>query len=244
LKKLDLGGAQVTRISATGAEKLGTWINAISPILLIIGVVGFYIEFKTPGFGLPGITGICAFVLYFFGGYIAALSGAEWILVFIVGVALLASELFVHPGTILPGLFGATLIVVSLVMGMVDVYPGGPLVPTLPQFRLPLQQLVLALAIATIIILLLMRYFPKTPLYNVLISQSASGVQSDLQRREKQISRKGQVGVAISALRPGGKAQFGDEIVDVITQGDMISKGEKVRVIGSSGTEAIVETIS
>ena len=45
-------------IKPSGAEKLGTWINAISPLLLIIGAVGLYIEFKTPGFGAPGIIGI------------------------------------------------------------------------------------------------------------------------------------------------------------------------------------------
>jgi membrane-bound serine protease (ClpP class) len=42
-------------------ERIGTWLNRISPLLLIIGIVGIYIEFKTPGFGLPGIVGIAAF---------------------------------------------------------------------------------------------------------------------------------------------------------------------------------------
>ena len=244
LKKLNLSGAVVTKISPTGVEKLGTWINAISPLLLIIGVIGCYIEFKTPGFGLPGIVGIVAFAIYFLGGYVAGLSGAEWIAVFIVGLALLASELFVHPGTILPGLIGAMLILVSLVMAMVDIYPGAPRIPTIPQLRAPLQEVGIALFASIVIAVLILRYFPKTPLYGAMVSQSASGVQSDIQQLQKQISRQGQIGVAISALRPGGKAQFGEEIVDVISQGDMISKGQKVRIIGHSGTEAIVETVA
>ena len=243
LKKLNLNGAVVTRISPTGVEKLAFWINAIAPLLLIAGVIGFYIEFKTPGFGLPGIVGIIAFTIYFLGGYIAALSGAEWIAVFIVGVALLASELFVHPGTILPGLIGATLILVSLIMATVDIYPGSPRIPTMPQLRAPMQEVGVALAISIILVFLLMRFFPKTPLYGALVSQSASGVGSDIQRAEKQISRTGQIGVAISPLRPGCKAQFGEEIVDVISQGDMIAKGQTVKIIGNSGTEAIVESV-
>ncbi|MEO7678753.1 MAG: NfeD family protein [Verrucomicrobiota bacterium] len=241
LLKLNLRGATVTRISPTGVEKLGTWINAISPLLLIVGVIGCYIEFKTPGFGLPGIIGIVAFAIYFLGGYVAGLSGAEWIAVFIVGLALLASELFVHPGTILPGLIGATLILVSLVMAMVDVYPGAPRVPSIPQLTAPLQEVGLALFVSTVIALLIMRYFPKTHLYGAMASHAASGVLSDFQLQEKQNAREGQVGVAISSLRPGGKAQFGEEIIDVISQGDMISKGQRVKIIGNSGTEAIVE---
>ncbi|MBI3415784.1 MAG: NfeD family protein, partial [Verrucomicrobia bacterium] len=40
---------------------------------------------------------------------------------------------------------------------------------------------------------------------------------------------------------PGGKAKFGDETLDVMTQGELIEKGQTVKVIGHSGTEAIVE---
>ena len=68
----------------------------------------------------------------------------------------------------------------------------------------------------------------------------ASGVET----AQKQEERIGQVGVALSPLRPGGKAQFGEQILDVITQGDMISKGQPVRIIGHSGTEAVVEAVS
>src|SRR5437762_3999999 len=126
LKKLDYANAARVDIQPTGAEQVAMWINMISPLLLIIGIAGIYIEFKTPGFGLPGIVGIAAFALYFFGGYIAGLSGLEWIAVFVVGLALLALELFVFPGTTLLGLIGTALMLVALVMAMVDVYPGCP----------------------------------------------------------------------------------------------------------------------
>ena len=53
----------------------------------------------------------------------------------------------------------------------------------------------------------------------------------------------GAEGIALSNLRPGGKAQFGDEILDVMTEGDMVAKGERVRILGFSATEAIVQTV-
>lgn len=139
---------------------------------------------------------------------------------------------------------GAFLILVSLVMAMVDMYPGAPRIPTMPQLRAPLQEVGISLLISAVLALLLMRFFPKTPLYGILVSQTASGVRSDLDLVQKQVSRAGQVGVALSALRPGGKAQFGDDIIDVISQGDLVDKGQKVRIIGHSGTEAIVEIVS
>jgi len=39
-------------------EGLAVWLNAISPVLLGLGLLALFIEFKTPGFGLFGIPGI------------------------------------------------------------------------------------------------------------------------------------------------------------------------------------------
>ena len=244
LDKLGYGHALRTVIKPSGAEKLGTWINAISPFLLIIGIIGIYIEIKTPGVILPGVIAVLAFLLYFLGGYVAGLSGMEWVIVFVIGLALVLSELFVHPGTVLPGIAGICLILVALIMAMVDIYPGTPSMPTLPQMRLPLENLMIALISSLVIMALLARILPKTSIYRTLVSQSASGVTSVMEKEQQQTSRIGQTGVAISNLRPGGKAQFGHEIIDVITQGEMISKGQSVRIIGNSGTDAIVETVA
>ena len=244
LKELGYGDAQRTVIMPTGAEKLGTWINAISPILLIIGIIGIYIEFKTPGVVLPGVIAVLAFLLYFLGGYVAGLSGMEWVIVFVIGLALVISEFFVHPGTVLPGLVGMILIFIALVMAMVDMYPGTPALPTLPQIELPLRQLIIALGVSLVIMAVLARILPKTPVYRALVSETASAMIFVAEKQQAQAARVGQQGVAISNLRPGGKAQFGEDILDVITQGEMIAKGKAVRIIGHSGTEAIVESVA
>lgn len=241
LKLVAPGGAQVTRIEATGAEKFAFWLNAISPILLIIGAIGIYIEFKTPGFGLPGIIGIIAFALYFLGGYVAGLSGLEWVAIFVLGLALVALELFVFPGTVFIGLTGAVLILVTVIMAMVDYYPGTPALPTLPQLKLPLTNLLLAAVGTGVLIWLLSRLLPRTPLYAKLVSQTASGVETESLLEKRQAARMGRVGTAVSALHPGGKAQFGEEIVDVVTQGEMIAKGVPVRVIGFTAGDPVVE---
>lgn len=243
LDNLGLANAKIVKVEATGAEKLASWLNAISPILLVIGIIGLYIEFKTPGFGLPGIIGLIAFGLYFFGGYIAGLAGLEWAAVFILGLVLILLELFVFQGVFIFGIAGFLLMLVALVMGMVDVYPGMPALPTLPQLKLPIRSVLIAMAGSAVIGYFLSRLLPKTSLYGQLVSHSVSGVLSDASLTEAHQQRIGQIGVTTSVLRPAGKAQFGETIIDVITRGEMIKKGQRVQVLGNSTHAAIVEAV-
>ena len=243
LNHIGLAGAQRVEVKPTGAEKIGTFLEKISPLLLIIGIIGIYIEFKTPGFGLPGIVGITAFTIYFLGGYIAGLSGIEWLALFVLGLALLFLELLVFPGTLALGITGAGLMVISLVMALVDKYPGMPTIPTLPQLQFPLQTLAIAAVGSAVAVLALARVLPETPIFRRLVSTTASGQASTAAAEIARTSRVGQVGVAISQLRPGGKAQFGDDIIDVMTQGELLAKGTRVRIISHSATEAVVEPV-
>jgi membrane-bound serine protease (ClpP class) len=253
LGQLGYAGAERRDIRPTGAEQIGTWLNAVSPLLLIIGIVGIYLEFKSPGFGLPGIIGLAAFALYFLGGYVAGLSGMEWVLVFLLGVALVAVELFLFPGTLVIGLLGAALMLGALIMALVDVYPSSapawPGLPALPPvtwdaFQRPLRVFGVALVGAVVSIAVLSRFLPKTPFYHTLVSQSASGMHTEAAVEERRTTLLGQEGVTLSILRPGGKARFGDEILDVISEGDLVPKGSRVRIVGYSGTEALVQVVA
>ena len=246
LEAAGYGGAVVTRIEPTGVEHIAFWLNAIGPLLLALGLIGIYLEFKTPGFGLPGTVAIVALLLYFAGGYIAGLSGIEWVAVFIVGVVLIALEIFLFPGTLALGIGGAVLVFVSLLMAGVDFYPGMgvPSVGDLPQFRVPMRNLTIAGVLAAGGIWVLGLLLPRTPAYHILVSQGTSGTTSDAVRAREQRAQLGREGVAVSVLRPGGKAQFGEDILDVVTQGDMLGRGTRVRIIGHSAREAIVEAVS
>jgi membrane-bound serine protease (ClpP class) len=246
----ELGYAEAAQVYVrpTGVEKLGAWINAISPLLLIVGVLGIYLEFKMPGVALPGILGVAAFTLYFLGGYVAGLSGMEWIAVFVLGLILFGLELFVFPGTAVLGLAGAVLMLAAILMAMVDIYPSAPGLPGPWQFRVPLTAITLNLAIAVAgsiaAIWMLSRLLPKTSIYAALVSRSVSGEGSVRLEERQQEQRLGDIGVAVSVLRPGGKARFGEDLLDVISQGEMIAAGAKIRIIGHSGTEAVVTEVT
>ena len=241
LGQLGFEKARRLEIAPSGVETLAFWLNAIGPVLLALGMIGIYMEFKTPGFGLPGTIAIVALLLYFLGGYVAGLSGIEWIAVFVLGVLLIGLELFLFPGTLLLGLGGALLVLVALVMATADLYPGMPSVPSLPQLQLPVRNLVLAAAITAGGIWALGLILPRTPAYRTLVSSSASGALTDQLRDRRQSTRIGLEGHAVSVLRPGGKAQFGDDILDVVTTGEFLERGTRVRIVAHSGHEAIVE---
>lgn len=248
----ELGYANATRrdIVPTDMERLASWLTAISPMLLTVGLIALYIEFKTPGFGLPGIVGLLTLGLYFASGYIAGLSGAEWILVFIVGLALVITELFIMPGTIFIGMAGAALMLIAIVMALVDVYPNpgpGPGLPVIPNFSDQLQvrarDLVITAACFAAGVWLLSLILPKTSLYRQLTSKTASGVEADAVITQTNAARLGREGVTASPLRPGGKAKFGEDVLDVVAQGEMVAANTKVRIIGFSGSDPIVEVI-
>ena len=55
--------------------------------------------------------------------------------------------------------------------------------------------------------------------------------------------RVGWTGETLTDLRPAGKAQFGNESVDVVTDGSFIAKGAKVRIVEEDGMRVVVTQI-
>ena len=73
-----------------------------------------------------------------------------------------------------------------------------------------------------------------------MLALGASGVISVEAVAAMVESRRGEVGTTTTPLNPGGKAMIGNDICNVITQGEMIDSGLSVKVIGSSGSDLIV----
>ena len=66
----------------------------ISSLLLSLGLLGIFIEIRSPGFGVPGFIGLLCVGL-FFGGHMLLKIGAEWaFLLFLIGVGLIVLEIF------------------------------------------------------------------------------------------------------------------------------------------------------
>ena len=245
LQKAHLEGAIVREVQPTGFEVLAFWVTTFAPLFLLGGILGAYLEIKIPGFGLAGIFSILCFAIFFMGHYVAGLAGWEAPVLFLVGLALLLGELLVHPGTILPGLLGAALMGLSLVWAMVDRYPGSPLVPDADLLVVPLLKLAGAVALSGVAIAFLAKYLPKTSFFHGLVLAGRNPAGAALSPTKSEFTRLpvGAEGVARSILRPSGKAEFGGEFHDVITAGQFVEPGTRVRVVAVEGARIVVEPL-
>ncbi|HEX8312414.1 MAG TPA: NfeD family protein, partial [Chthoniobacteraceae bacterium] len=232
----------ITRIQPSGFERVAFWITTLAPLFLLGGILGGYIEFKTPGFGVPGILSIICFGIFFTGHFLAGLSGWETAFFFGLGIALLLAELLLFPGMILPGTAGAVLVVGSLIYAMVDRYPSQPVVPDSAMLVRPLANLVIAIGLTVVAGLVLARYLPRTAFYNRIVLGAAipSGPAVTAPISLLQIAL-GETGTARTVLRPSGKADFGGRLYDVVSEGGMIDAGEPVRVRHIEGLKVVVE---
>jgi membrane-bound serine protease (ClpP class) len=131
----------------------------------------------------------------------------------------------------------------------VDIYPALPALPppgvTAPvRFIIGWDRIVSTLTVALGGALgglwALAHSLPRLPMFQTMTSQASSG-EGVIRRQEvEQQVLLGQMGVTLSPLRPGGKAQFGDRILDVISEGQMMAKGARVKILRFSARDAIV----
>lgn len=237
--------ALITTLHLTWSEEMAVWLNAITPVLMGIGLLALFIEFKTPGFGIFGIVGIACLALVFLGSYAAGLSGHEPMLAFGAGLLLVAVELFFFPGAMIIALSGVMLMLGALLWSMADLWPNEPLSVAwgADAFVGPLGSLAMGLLIAIVLGLALARFLPRGWFWDRLIlsaalagtSQGESGV---VQAKPSLI---GAEGVTVSALRPGGQVEIAGHRYEAIVAVGAIDAETRVVVRGHGAFGLIVE---
>jgi membrane-bound serine protease (ClpP class) len=105
---------------------------------------------------------------------------------------------------------------------------------------------VIAIVAATIAIILLARYLPRTSLYRrfALVTSNPAGPSLDHQPRQFATGSgltPGAQGVTVSMLRPSGKARFSDQLVDVITEGEFVPPETPITIIQTDGMRVVVK---
>lgn len=226
----DLRDATIVNIEKSPAEKLAqTIMNPyIAPILLTIGFVGIIVEILTPGFGLPGIVGIVALGL-FFGANIMIETAQYWMIgLFVLGVLLLIIEIFI-PGF---GVFGVSGII-CCVLSIISVFSNT---------RQAIVSIIFALIVSLVMVYLLLKYVIKNPVLSKLVletkQEKSKGYTTSYNNTKKFL---GKIGISLTSLRPSGIAVFNGKKLDVLSEGEFISKGEKVEVIKIEGSKIVVK---
>lgn len=242
LEAFELEDADLVNIELGWAENVVRFINhpIVTSLLIMIGLVGFFTEVKTPGWGLPGTAAVIALTLFFGANYILELASAIEIVLFVIGAILLIVEIFVVPGFGVFGILGILFMVAGLFLGLIADFP-------IVDFSLvegAVVQLALAFVFTIILIYILSKWLPKTNIWNKLILVNSIEEKSGYTTTSSAFSHLvGEEGTALTDLRPSGTIIINGERYDVVTNGEFIVKKTPVKVVKVEGSKVLVAKI-
>ena len=66
----DIDKSSIVDLETNWSEELVRFIEKLAPVLLTIGIISIFLEFKAPGFGIPGSVAIFCFAAIFLSKYL------------------------------------------------------------------------------------------------------------------------------------------------------------------------------
>jgi membrane-bound serine protease (ClpP class) len=200
----------------------------------MIIIAGIYYEFQAPGTIFPIAASMLAALLYFAPHYLQGLAENWEILIFFVGVILLALEVFVIPGFGVAGALGVLFIVLGLALSLVKSVPTNFPV-NLPEGNAFISALFIVLASTTISIglsfYLFGRFIKSSAFSRVSVKSVNSKAHGFVGVDMTSLNLVGKEGSAFTVLRPSGKVEIDGDVYDATAESGFIDKGEKILVV-------------
>ncbi|MCC7204543.1 MAG: hypothetical protein IT441_05650 [Phycisphaeraceae bacterium] len=256
-----LGAAMVFDVEPTWSEGMAGWLTspAVRAILIVALLLGAYVEFQTPGLGLPGLVAALALAALVVAPFLVGLAEIWHLLLVLVGFILLMIEIFVTPGFGVLGVSGILMIIMGMALAVVPSSGGGPLpLPdpaALDQLEVSALWTLTGIIASVIGAFFLTKNLRRVPGLNRLILTSPTAAQADAAVLDGAALartsggdvvglgalRVGERGVAVSPLRPAGQARFGERLIDVVTPGQWVRPGQSVVITEVEGNRVVVE---
>lgn len=216
----------------------------VDAFLLMIAFIALYFELHAPGIGIGAFLATVCFLLFFWIKFADETANTLEVILFLAGVAFLLLEIFVLPGFGIFGLGGGCLMLASLILASQRY--------VLPQNVGELQRSLTPVGVAAVgvvvAIVLLQRWLPRAPILREMLLEPPAGEEAEeISRRESLVDLDefvGAQGVATTQLTPSGKARFGEMLLDVLTDGEVIRRGTEVEVIEVQGNRVIVRALA
>lgn len=236
LKLNEMENARIVEYKPTALEKfIGFMVNPIvSGILIMMILGGIYFEMQSPGIGFALLVAIVGAVLYFSPLYLEGLAANWEILVFVVGLILIALEIFVVPGFGITGISGITLAFSGLVLSLIKnvnftfehVNMGDFLIAVGTVFIGAISGITLAVYLSQKMFTTERGQFAHLSLRESLKKEDGYlGVDPEI------LHLKGKRGITITTLRPSGKISIEGQNYDALAESGMIDKGTRIVVI-------------
>jgi len=242
LQKRGFENFEIIRIQESWSETFVRYIGTISSILMMIGFGALYVEYKSPGFGLPGLIGLLCLGLVFFNQYLVGLAGYTELLIFVIGVLLLAVELFILPGFGIAGISGLLIIGISMTLVLQDFVLPDPTLPWQGELLLKnLAQVIGSFVFAFLSSILFFRYVVSKSsafISGPYLKKTLKGANVDIDKNKNIVV--GDTGVVDTFLRPSGKVAIGQKIYDAKSEGEFIEKGVEIKVLKKKNNQIII----
>ncbi|WP_455640557.1 NfeD family protein [Parabacteroides sp.] len=213
----------------------------LQSILIIIIIGGIYFEMQTPGLGFPSAAALAAAILYFAPLYLDGLAQNWEILVFIIGLILIAVEIFVLPGFGIAGISGIIFLVAGLMLsllGNTDFNFEGVSTREIGDASLTV---LIGLGLGFALMIWLSNKIGHKGMFRKV------ALQKDLEEAHSSPSLAafvGKEGTAFTVLRPSGKVMIDGEVYDGVSDSGFIEKGTPVKIVRFENAQVYVETSS
>ncbi|MCD4774321.1 MAG: nodulation protein NfeD [Bacteroidales bacterium] len=246
LKMSGIENYEIVKQKITAADKfIGFLINPmISGILIMLIIGGIYFELQSPGIGFPSIAAVVAALLYFAPLYVEGLANNWEIMIFIVGVILVAIEIFAIPGFGVAGISGLILIVTGLTLSMVDNMGFDFSDVQLNGLFKAFFIVMISIFLSVIGSMYLSKKMFTTTIFGHLaldVTQQANDGYTFSDNEYK--SMLGKSGIARTSLRPAGKVEIENEVYDATAITGYIEKGDNIEVIKYETAQLFVRKI-
>jgi membrane-bound serine protease (ClpP class) len=232
------------RFEPSWTDKLIGWLihPAVSGVLILIMLGGLYYELQQPGIGFPLALAVAAAVLYFAPLYLEGLAANWEILVSILGLALLAVELFLLPGFGVAGIAGITLLVFGLFTSMLRNdgldFSGVSGIAIASSLAIVMT----GMAGALLLFVLASRILSDSPLFKKLVLQTEMS-SSEGYRSVSALPAVGSRGITATLLRPSGKVRIEDVLYSAGSESGFLETGTEIEVVSIMGGTLVVRPI-
>lgn len=246
LEKVGVENYTIVEYEPSWIEKIiGFLVHPMISGLLIMGIIGgIYFEMQSPGIGFPLGIAILAAVAYFAPLYLEGLAAHWEIFVFVIGIILVALEIFVIPGFGIAGVLGVVAIFLSLVLSLINNV----------NFNFDGVELNgIGVAVTTVIVGIFGGFIISLYLGNKVFSSNSGPFRNMALKSVQNVSDgfvsvetslfklKGKTGIAQTVLRPGGKILINGEVYDAVAENGFIEKETPIFVTRIESAQLYVD---
>ncbi len=244
IEKSGIENFKITYHELSATDKvIGFLINPMfSGVLIMIIIGGIYFELQTPGIGFPIAASIIAALLYFAPLYLEGLANHWEILIFFVGLILIAVEVFVIPGFGITGILGLFLMVTGLSLSMVQNMGDGIFDYDLTGLTKAFLIVIITFSASVMLsVFLTKQLFGTRNFGNLALAKIQDPEEGYTSADDEYVGMVGRVGQAMTMLRPAGKVIIDGNMYDATALTGYIDKNEDVEGVNYQTAQLIVK---